>query len=137
MAVLSAVSYNSLARHRPRALTYMRSATGRPRVNRCRHRLLIGLAAVSCLISVTACGASGPSSSAGTGSGDALALKFAQCMRSHGVPNFPDPGQPVGGPGSEVNPQAPAVQAASEKVRARRSGWDWHSSFDHLHREVF
>ena len=30
--------------------------------------------------------------SAGTGSGNSQALAFAHCMRSHGIPNFPDPG---------------------------------------------
>jgi len=93
----------------------MHSATSRQPPTRYRHRLSIALAAVSCLVALTACGSSGPSSSAGTGSGDALALKFAECMRSHGVPNFPDPGQPVGGPGSGINPQAPGFQSAGQK----------------------
>jgi hypothetical protein len=54
----------------------------------------IGLA-VACSIAISACGiASGPSSSAATGTAEAV--KFATCMRSHGVPNFPDPGAPGG-----------------------------------------
>jgi hypothetical protein len=28
-------------------------------------------------------------------SGDTVALEFATCMRSHGVPSFPDPGAPI------------------------------------------
>jgi hypothetical protein len=44
-------------------------------------------------------------------------LKFASCMRSHGVPNFPDP-SPGGGlkiaPGSGLNPQSPSFQAAQK-----------------------
>jgi hypothetical protein len=94
-------------------LTDMRSATNRPRAN--RYRLSIAPAALSCLVALTACGSSGPSSSAGTGSGDGLALKFAQCMRSHGVPNFPDPGHAAGGSGSGINPQAPGFQSAGQK----------------------
>jgi hypothetical protein len=46
-------------------------------------------------------------------------LKFARCMRSHGVPNFPDP-KVITGPGGGqqaylpgVNPQSPAFQAAA------------------------
>jgi hypothetical protein len=47
-------------------------------------------------------------------------LNFAKCMRSHGVPNFPDPkvisssggNQQVYLPG--VNPQSPAFQAAAK-----------------------
>ncbi|MGA9076849.1 MAG: hypothetical protein WB383_00720 [Acidimicrobiales bacterium] len=51
------------------------------------------------------------------------ALKFAKCMRAHGLPNFPDPDvgpSPsgigiairLGGPGSGVNPQSPTFLAA-------------------------
>jgi hypothetical protein len=48
----------------------------------------------------------------------AAALAFARCMRSHGVPNFPDPtftATPSGGPSQQVlpNPQAPAFKAAA------------------------
>jgi hypothetical protein len=43
-------------------------------------------------------------------------LKFSQCMRSHGVPNFPDFGQsaqsPGAGNGGAINPSSPQVQAA-------------------------
>lgn len=46
-------------------------------------------------------------------------LAFARCMRTHGVPNFPDPRFPAGGgieralaPG--VTPQSPAFQAAAK-----------------------
>lgn len=65
---------------------------------------------------LAACG--GGSSDAGgtTGSGPGgsdPALKFAQCMRSNGVPNFPDPGQrgieiPIG------SAQSPAFQSAQK-----------------------
>jgi len=54
----------------------------------------------------------------------AKALKMAQCMRSHGVPNFPDPqvtsgpgggvGVKLGGPGSGIDPQAPAFKSAQQ-----------------------
>jgi hypothetical protein len=44
-------------------------------------------------------------------------VKFAQCMRSHGVPDFPDPqgsGQSVPAPakGTGLNPDSPVFQAA-------------------------
>jgi hypothetical protein len=47
-------------------------------------------------------------------------VKFAQCMRSHGVPDFSLPGAsaPASGQGTGVNPDAPQVQAA---VRACQS----------------
>jgi hypothetical protein len=40
------------------------------------------------------------------------ALKRAQCMRAHGVPNFPDPGSHPA-PGS-LDPQSPVFQAAAK-----------------------
>jgi hypothetical protein len=53
------------------------------------------------------------------------AVKFSECMRAHGVPNYPDPVFPPGGgieigprPGSNVNMSAPAVGQA-QKVCGR------------------
>jgi hypothetical protein len=56
----------------------------------------------------------------------AAALKFAQCMRAHGVPTFPDPTTSTGGIteglflhgmvfpiGSGINPQSPAFTQAA------------------------
>ena len=44
-------------------------------------------------------------------------LKYSQCMRSHGVPNFPDFGSsdqsPPPGNGAAINPSSPQFQAAS------------------------
>jgi hypothetical protein len=43
----------------------------------------------------------------------AAELKFAQCMRSHGVPDFPDPNKNGGFSGtSSVNPSSPTFQNA-------------------------
>jgi hypothetical protein len=48
----------------------------------------------------------------------AAALQFSQCMRSHGVPNFPDPTFTNGGAelqlraGSGIDPNSPAFKAA-------------------------
>jgi hypothetical protein len=41
-------------------------------------------------------------------------VKFAQCMRGHGVTDFPDPGQnsPAGAKGTGLNPDSPVFQAA-------------------------
>ncbi|HEY5429636.1 MAG TPA: hypothetical protein VIK04_11010 [Solirubrobacteraceae bacterium] len=56
------------------------------------------------------------------------ALANAQCMRTHGVPNFPDPTFPTGGgvaiTGSGVNPQSPAFKQAAAACGgpARRIG---------------
>jgi hypothetical protein len=40
------------------------------------------------------------------------ALRRAECMRAHGVLNFPDPGAPPPAPGS-LNPNSPVFQAAA------------------------
>jgi hypothetical protein len=75
--------------------------------------VLAVLAVVSCVISLTACGSSGKSDSRSGASGDVVGIKLADCMRAHGLPNFPDP---TAGGGIQlpdgVNPQAPAFQSA-------------------------
>ena len=43
-----------------------------------------------------------------------LELKYSQCMRSHGMPNFPSPGQATTSPGSPaINVNSPAFVAAT------------------------
>ena len=60
--------------------------------------------------------------SAGERSAD---LKLAQCMRSHGVPNYPDPTYRNGRPTSQpltvygINPDSPAVQSAQRVCRGK------------------
>ncbi len=54
------------------------------------HRRTIALAALACVLLLAGCGSS--SKSAASASNDhALGVKFATCMRDHGVPSFPDP----------------------------------------------
>ena len=67
---------------------------------------------------LAACGSSAkspdPNSRADVG------LKLADCMRSHGVPNFPDPGSSGNisiGPNSGVNPKSPAFQSAQQACK--------------------
>jgi len=48
-------------------------------------------AAVACAVAITACGSSGNPQSAQAPSQSASLVRFAGCMRSHGVPGFPDP----------------------------------------------
>jgi len=73
--------------------------------------LVIAAVAISCALATTACGSSN-SPGSGTGSSDTLAIQFADCMRSHGVPNFPDPGHGSGN-SPQDNPQSPAFKSAS------------------------
>lgn len=71
-----------------------------------------------------ACKSLEPAGFAGNGSPSpqtqAAQLKFVSCMRSHGVPKFPDP-QPNGGmiitSGSGVDPNSPAFQSAVKTCR--------------------
>jgi hypothetical protein len=73
------------------------------------------LAAVSCAVALVACGSSHkPGSNTGSGT-HSSALEFANCMRAHGVPSFPDPsggGGRVDLAGTGINPQSPAFMAA-------------------------
>jgi hypothetical protein len=53
------------------------------------------------------------------------ALKYTQCMRSHGVPNYPDPTRGPNGlygfhiaNGSGINPQSPIFQKASQACQS-------------------
>jgi hypothetical protein len=47
-------------------------------------------------------------------------IKFATCMRSHGVVNFPDPGAPGGTSSAKavVNPDSPTVKSAVEACKS-------------------
>jgi hypothetical protein len=69
------------------------------------------LAVVSCVVAVAACGSA---HTTGHGS-ESQGLKFADCMRANGVPNFPDPGGRGGGlnlAGTGINSQSPAFKSA-------------------------
>lgn len=62
----------------------------------------------------------GTTSPAQSATENAQALEFSQCMRSHGVPNFPDPSTgPTGGTainlqGTGIDPSSPTYQAANQ-----------------------
>jgi hypothetical protein len=78
-------------------------------------RRVVSLAAAASMLVLAACGSSGRPST-GDSKRDA-ALQFANCMRTHGVTNFPDPdGQgSIGVTRNEV--QSPAFQAAQQACR--------------------
>jgi hypothetical protein len=95
------------------------------------HRACAGLFAALALLAaglgLAACG-SGSSDPNAAGTAADNALKFSQCMREHGVTNFPNPevkGNSVkltlkaGGPGGSVNPQTlEAAQNACKHFQA-------------------
>ncbi len=85
-------------------------------------RLPLAAAAIAAATAIAACGSNSPSS---PGSGGHLAyaqaqqdaVSFAQCMRSRGVPSFPDPTSPQEfkfslSPSSGANTRSPAFQSA-------------------------
>ncbi len=91
----------------------------------------VPIRAVACLAllvvtaaAVAACGSSGGS---GTSTGSAANpeaarqfLAFSQCMRTHGVPKFPDPSSGGGiqlSAASGINPASPAFRAAQHRCQ--------------------
>src|SRR5438445_372153 len=68
----------------------------------------------------------GGSADGSSGGGSGLTMKaangakFAACMRSHGVPNFPDPDSRGGiriGPSTGIDPNSPKFKAAQQTCR--------------------
>jgi hypothetical protein len=79
-------------------------------------RLIVTAVAVGWAVAGSGCGSSNRAPSPGVKTARTEFLAFSDCMRSHGVPNFPDPG-PSGlqiTPASGVNPRSPAFQAANQ-----------------------
>jgi hypothetical protein len=76
-----------------------------------RYRIIIAMVVAFGLFAA-GCGSS-KKHGAGAAGGDTLAIQFAQCMRAHGVPDFPDPGQ-GSGRASAANPNSPAFATATK-----------------------
>lgn len=95
-----------------------RRGPGRPRGTALLAAVLTGAAVLIAACSGAPAGHSASQSSPGKPPA-ARALEFASCMRSHGVPNFPDPNSNGGfsgtsnqGGGGAVDPNSPQYQAA-------------------------
>jgi len=58
-----------------------------------KRRPLAALALIAMVVAISACGASAPAGGGGdpTATAHAKAVKFAECIRSNGVSEFPDP----------------------------------------------
>ena len=84
----------------------------------CARWLTRTIAGVVSATAIAACGSSGlgatGGASTGPGSGNPAALAASECMRAHGIPNFPDPTQSPGGEGLSVTrtPGSSAVTVA-------------------------
>jgi hypothetical protein len=86
-----------------------------------RRQLSIALALVGGVVAIAACGSSGKAPS--TVASVNQALRFSECMRSHGVTGFPDPTVGRGlelGPGADV--QSPAFQSAQRACSKLQPG---------------
>jgi hypothetical protein len=86
------------------------------------HRIVLVVAALGCAAAIAACGGTASDSnvsgsSSPSSNGNADFVKYAECMRTHGVTNFPDPsGGGIHIPaGAGINPASPAFQAAQAK----------------------
>jgi hypothetical protein len=101
----------------------VRSASNSRAANTNRRGAGIAVVAVTCAVVIAACGSSDPSQrSSGRAKGAvfAAAVNYSRCMRSHGVPNYPDPkvtGDSVQLGGSGIDPQSPAVQSARQSCQ--------------------
>ena len=90
-----------------------------------RHKLAIAIALVCTVLLLAACGSSTNASGARSGfSVQAEGFKYSDCMRSHGVPDFPDPSLGGGFPlrTSGINQQSPAFQSAQSSCAKLQPG---------------
>jgi hypothetical protein len=97
---------------------------------RTRRRIASAVAAASCAAAFAACGSSNKPNTA-SASSDPL-TKYAQCIRVHGVPKFPDP---TGSHGlaipNDIDPQSPAFKSAEHAcAKLAQSGNGQRSSSD-------
>lgn len=70
---------------------------------------------MGCALAIAACGGSGTPGNATRAGGSALAVAYAGCMRSHGVPNFPDASASGGFDiPSTINPGSPSYVSARQ-----------------------
>lgn len=78
-----------------------------------RGRSVSAFAAVICAALIAGCGSSGKPRAAAASGGPLL--KYAQCMRSHGVPNFPDPSTSGGlVVPNDIDVQSPAFKSTQQ-----------------------
>jgi hypothetical protein len=83
--------------------------------------LFVAIAALWCAVA-TGCGSKNSSAASASNSSPQL-LTFAKCMRSHGVPSWPDPsGEGFHITGWEIDPSSPAFKAAQSACSKLWSG---------------
>jgi hypothetical protein len=102
-----------------------RAARERPRR---RHTPALAAAAAAVALLATACSSSPKPAAASSPPTYTQLLAYAQCMRTHGAPAYPDPVQGPGGywaflstPGSEVNNPPAAAAKACQKLAPKNA----------------
>jgi hypothetical protein len=95
---------------------------GTPSDRRQRLHHANAFAVACCVLAIAACGASSKSTARAGSNPVAASLKFAECIRSHGVPDFPDPGSDgLTSTDGRVDKQSPAFRAALEACNVVQS----------------
>jgi hypothetical protein len=88
-----------------------------------RRRALLAPGLLSCAVALAACGSSGASGNSSGSVGNPQGVAYADCMRSHAVPDFPDPttngGRAVP---STINASAPAFESATKSCAQLQPG---------------
>lgn len=91
-------------------------------ISACEGSATPGVASIGTTTTTTTAAAS--TTATGTGSGGskrADGIKYAKCMREHGVENFPDPGSTGGTnitPSSGIDPNSPRFEAAADACKS-------------------
>jgi hypothetical protein len=99
-----------------------------PRTRRLRAVVALGpgIAATAACLLASGCGGNSPRPTTASPSIAAQALAFSRCMRSHGVPNYPDPSGPNGegklASNSGINFSSPAFKAAQSACQKPAAG---------------
>lgn len=77
--------------------------------------MLLTVATLTCAVALAACGGSSkPKPASSQSAKGRIPIAFSECMRAHGVTNFPDPNSSGGIsiPGNTINPRSPTFRAA-------------------------
>jgi hypothetical protein len=87
-----------------------------------KRTILVGILMAAIAVGLIACGGTGSTSSDSTQSraaSYARLLAYARCMRSHGMPGYPDPSQGNGGVGITLpDTSSPQYQSAEQACRS-------------------
>lgn len=110
-------------------------STGRAHARNCLSSAVVAVVAISCAAALAGCGSSNKPHSASARS-DPL-VKYARCIRVHGIPNFPDPSGSHGlAIPNDINPASPAFKSAERLCAALAQGSGQGSSSESQKRQL-